>query len=818
MRFTVSIFVIFSLLSSLSGNEGFAFFEKKIRPALKTHCYRCHSDEENRIKGGLLVDTKMGLLQGGDSGAAIVPGNLEKSILWKSITYKNDMEMPPKKPMSDQEIADFKKWILMGAPDPRERKNILVKTKVTEEDIEKGKEFWSYKKVEYTPPDRPTNADWSKSKVDAYIYEGLQKQQLKPAGEADATTIIKRLYSDLIGLLPTPDEVRRFTVDYRQDKNGAMLKTVNKLLASHHFGERWGRHWLDVARYAESTGNGVNAPYPHAWRYRDYVIESFNTDKPYDRFIQEQLAGDLLKAKTDEEWTNNIIATGFLALGPRNLADQDRRQFEADLIDEQIDVVSRGILGISVACARCHDHKFEPIPQSDYYALAGIFQSTKTYYGTLKSRQNRHGTSLIKMPVKDLTGADTKISMQELAGLKESLAKAEADLRELRMSLRQKKNNGGLDNNSQRQAIVAEQRVVKLQSEVKSYDDNGVKHSFCMGVQKVAPVNARIFERGEVSKPGQEISRGTIRVMCDESFKVSSSSTGRKELAEWITNEEHPLTARVMVNRVWAKLMGEGIVSSLGNFGATGQAPTHPGLLDYLSITFVNNNWSVKSLIKKIVMTKTYRMASTMNEVNFKKDPDNKYLWRLTPRRLDAEVIRDSVLQLSGKLEDGPRYSSLLAEKAANETRVRVRGDNPFDGNSNYRSVYLPIVRDMLPSMLKTFDFTESMLTTGTREQNNTAAQALFMMNNKFILAHSDNMAERIISKNSTTDMRIKEAFIMAYSRIPQSHELSAARNLHDSFRRSKDLAKKKTTTKDFVALSAVCQALLASAEFRYRN
>jgi cytochrome c553 len=808
MKYFILIMLLY-MPSSLSANEGFSFFEKKIRPALKTHCYRCHSDEENRIKGGLLVDTKSGLLLGGDSGPAIVPGNLDKSILWKSINYLNDMEMPPKKAMSAAEIADFKKWILMGAPDPREQKNILVKTKVTAEVIAKGKEFWAYKKPEYHAPVSSTNSAWSKTKIDSFIYSGV---------EADSVTLVRRLYVDIIGLLPTIQQVIEFNRHYQKDVNSALQKTVDELLASPHFGERWGRHWLDVARYAESTGSGVNSPYAHAWRYRDYVIKSFNDDKPYDRFIQEQIAGDLLKVKTDKEWTNNLVATGFLALGPKNLADQDKRQFQADLIDEQIDVVSRGVLGISVACARCHDHKFEPIPQADYYALAGIFQSSKTYYGTLKSRQNKHSSSLIKMPLGDEQG-NKKISLAELAKLKENVTKAESALRELRMELRKKKGSGGLDNNSMRQAIVAEQRLVQLQAEFNSYDKDGKPYAFCMGMQKASPTNANIFERGVVSKPGQEIERSAIQVMSDKPLKISSNSNGRLELAQWMTDESHPLTARVMVNRIWAKLMGEGIVKSLSNFGITGQAPTHPELLDYLALNFMKEGWSVKSLIKKIVLTKIYRISSEMDDKNFLKDPENKYLWRVSSRRLDAEVIRDSVLQLSGKLDRSPRYSSKLAESSATVSRVRVNGsENPYDGNSNYRSVYLPIVRDFLPSMLKVFDFTESMLTTGTREQNNTSAQALYMMNNKFILTNSDSMAKRIIAKSKSVDDRLKEAFAMCYSRYPHSNELSLARNLHDTFKRSKDLSKKKTSTKEFVALSAVCQALFASAEFRYRN
>ncbi|MCM8538359.1 MAG: PSD1 and planctomycete cytochrome C domain-containing protein [Lentisphaeraceae bacterium] len=555
------LLVLLAFLGSVSANEGIVFFEKKIRPALKTHCYRCHSDEENRIKGGLLVDTKSGLLEGGDSGPAIVPGSLEKSILWASISYHNDMEMPPKKPMSDTEIADFKKWILMGAPDPRTQKNILVKTEVTPEDIEKGKSFWSYKKPIYLPPEQNSNS--SISKIDDYIFTELTKKGISPVKETSPTTLLKRLYVDLVGLLPTVDQVKEFSYAYRKNPNLAVVQVVDRLLESPQFGERWGRHWLDLARYAESTGNGVNTPFPYAWRYRDYVIKSMNDDKPYDQFVREQIAGDLIKVKSDEEWEQNLIATGFLAMGPKNLADQDRRQFEADLIDEQIDVVSRSILGISVACARCHDHKFEPIPQSDYYAVAGIFKSTETFYGTLKSRQNRHGTSLIKLPKGDPNAE--KISENELANLKNDLAKAEDEHRELRRNLLKERNSGSLDQSALRKIIFSENKVTQLKAKVNSFGADGKAISFCMGVQKSEPVNANILERGEVGKLGQAILRGGVQVMGVSKLSIPSNSTGRLEFAHWLTSPDHPLTARVMANRVWEKLMGEGIVRSLDN-------------------------------------------------------------------------------------------------------------------------------------------------------------------------------------------------------------------------------------------------------------
>ncbi|MCM8534196.1 MAG: PSD1 and planctomycete cytochrome C domain-containing protein, partial [Lentisphaeraceae bacterium] len=771
------LIILLAFLGSASANEGIIFFEKKIRPALKTHCYRCHSDEENRIKGGLLVDTKNGLLLGGDSGPAIVPGDLDKSILWASINYHNDMEMPPKKPMSDAEIADFKKWILMGAPDPRTQKNILVKTEVTPEDIEKGKSFWSYKKPVYLPPE--TTSKSSISKIDDYIFSELTKKGISPVKDTSSSILLKRLYVDLVGLLPSVDQVKEFTYAYRKNPNIAVSQVVDRLLDSPQFGERWGRHWLDLARYAESTGNGVNSPFPYAWRYRDYVIKSFNDDKPYDQFVREQLAGDLIKVKSDAEWQQNLIATGFLAMGPKNLADQDRRQFEADLIDEQIDVVSRSILGISVACARCHDHKFEPIPQSDYYAVAGIFKSTNTFYGTLKSRQNRHGTSLIKLPASDAAGES--ISKIELESLKQDLAKAEEDHRSLRLSLLKDRNSGGLDQTSLRKMIVSEQKVTQLKAKVNSFTSDGKAISFCMGVQKSTPTDANILERGEVSKLGQSIPRGGIQVMGISKLSIPSNSTGRLELAHWLTSPDHPLTARVMANRVWEKLMGEGLVRSLDNFGSTGEAPTHPELLDYLAISFMNGNWSIKSLIKQIVLTKTYRRSSDMNKSNFLKDPENKLFWRISPQRLDAEVIRDSVLILSGQLNLRPKKTSQVYETSKTATRLRATGATSFGSHSNYRSVYLPVVRDLLPEMLKTFDFTQSMLSAGEREQNNTSSQALYMMNSKFILSQSDKWAKLIIQKNKTVDEQIKEAFAMSYGRYPSTNELTAARNLFSS-------------------------------------
>ena len=420
MKLRFLAFTTLSLTIIAKADSGTDFFENKIRPALEKYCYRCHSDQENKIKGGLLVDSKHALLTGGDSGPAIVPGNLEKSELWSAINYEIS-EMPPKEPMPDSVIADFKKWILMGAPDPRIKKSIQVQSTVSAKDIEKGRQFWSFQKPQYIKPFKPADSTWATSKIDAYIYQALKTEKIKPAPEASANELARRLYFDLIGLPPSPGEISSFEKAYKLDPSTALTKTVDTLLASPHFGERWGRHWLDIARYAESTGHGRNMTYPQAWRYRDYVIDSFNADKPYDQFLQEQISGDLLKVKTDEKWAENLVATSFLAIGSKSLLEDDNRKFNSDLIDEQIDVVTRGLMGLSVSCARCHDHKFDPIPQADYYALAGIFQSSKTYYGTTKNTQNRHPSSLIRLPTKDANPLHKAMSQSEIASLKKQL-------------------------------------------------------------------------------------------------------------------------------------------------------------------------------------------------------------------------------------------------------------------------------------------------------------------------------------------------------------------------------------------------------------
>ena len=684
---------------------------------------------------------------------------------------------------------------------------------------------------------------------------------MKPSGDADPNTFLRRLSFDLIGLPPSPKQVDWFEKQWKKDKDQAVEKVVDALLDRPEFGERWGRHWLDVARYAESSGKEQNLTYPHAWRYRDYVIDSFNDDKPYDRFVQEQVAGDLLPVKTDEQWAENLVATGFLAIGPKTLTEQNGRQFELDLIDEQIDVTTRVVLGVSVACARCHDHKFDPIPQSDYYALSGIFKSMTTHYGTLNNFQNRRPSNLLIMPVEDLSDFDEKISKKELANLKQQLAEKQQELREMQRERRRARNGSNSDSNP-RNAIVRVARlsaeVGSLQSKINAYDEEGNPYTYCMGVQTTdQPVNARLLVRGEFDKPSDEIPRGFPQVISNEPAKIDRDSSGRLELARWMTDESNPLAARVMVNRIWLHMFGNGIVRTPENFGATGQPPTHPELLDYLAVEFMENDWSVKSIIRQIATSRTYRTGSEFNKKSFELDPENKFVWRVEPRRLDAEVIRDSILKISGELDSTRPRASMVAKAgtaivrdgtlvspgaisamSANNSmsmqgnqrgRLRDRMQSfqqqirsaisPIDQPVSYRSVYLPIIRDNVPRALEVFDFAESSMVIGKRETSNTPDQGLYFLNNEFVIAQSDAMAQRLARESTNVRDQIKSAFLLAYGRGPTKTELNAVETFYREFEpETSSRSRFRARNAHMAKLSAICQSLMASAEFRFVN
>ncbi len=794
------------------------FFETKVRPVLVDSCYGCHSKEAGQNKGGLTLDTKVGLRQGGNSGPGVVPNDLDESWLWIAVSHADpDYKMPPKSKLPASVIADFKTWIQMGAPDPRDDGIPAV---VSDIDIEEGRKFWSFQQPKRSSPPTVASQEWSKTAIDRFVRAKLDEKLMKPARRVDPSIFVRRLYFDLIGLPPSPDNIARFLAAWKNDSNRAIEATVDQLLKSEQFGERWGRHWLDVARYAESNGKESNHSYPNAWRYRDYVIDSFNKDKPYDRFVQEQIAGDLLSASTDEQWQEGLIATGFLAIGPKDLREKSARKFTMNLVDEQIDATAQAILGLTVACARCHDHKTDPIPTADYYSLAGIFLSSNTYFGTFGTGGRFNTGQLLEMPVPGKNRE--RLSPREVENLRARIADLEKRLREHAAKKREtmsKKAESASDTPTKRSSakrIRHEHNV--LTARLASLDSGGVAKEYLMGMQdKDVMVNSNILVRGEVDSPAQKVPRGFLQVLNHGPHEIRKDSSGRIELAQWLTSRQNPLTARVMVNRVWDKLFGRGLVSLTNNFGATGMAPSHPELLDHLAVQFMDDGWSVKLLIRSIVLTRTYQASSKFIEANYARDPENEFLWRAAPRRLDAEAIRDAILATSGQLDlmrpSGSRIADVGDAELGRKGSPDVIRDLP-----PYRSVYVPAVRNVTQELLSLFDGADADVVTGSRDATNVAGQALYMMNSPFVLQQADAFAKDLMTRFDSTKERIDFAFQRAYGRPASAAEMQ---NTIMFFQRFVPAAIKKTGDREeaeWLFLTSVCQGLLSSAEFRFLN
>jgi hypothetical protein len=621
-------------------------------------------------------------------------------------------------------IADFEAWIKMGTPDPRDGSEKTVVKKYT-----RGSgDSWTFQKPKKGELPPVQNAAWTKNDVDRYLFAKLEEQGLQPNSVADRRTILRRLSFDLIGLPPTPEEIQAFLKDSSAD---ALEKQVDRLLASSHFGERWGRHWLDVAHYAENSGVvKYNTLYSNAWRYRDYVIAAFNNDKPYNQFVREQIAGDLLPVKTPREKDQNLIATGFLVMG-RLRAGNIPLAVAMDNVDEQIDATTQGFLGLTVSCARCHDHKFDPISTKDYYALAGIFKSTTpALAGGGKAGRNAITLS---------TGAD----------------------------------------------------------------------QLAMGVQEGKVGDTRVLIRGDVDQQADLVGRGIPAVF--GKVAITGGHSGRLQLADWLASPDNPLTARVMVNRIWHHLFGRGLVPTVDNFGAMSEPCSHPELLDYLAVRFMEEGWSVKKMIRTLVLTRAYQASSDFSKINFEKDAENLYLWRQNPRRLQAEAIRDAMLSVSGKLNRAPFKGSLINQGFV----LKKKGNSGSAGDHNHRSVYLPVLREGVHEMMKIFDFADPSLVFGRREITTVPTQALFLMNNPFVLGQAEGVARRVLAVKDLDEVgRISLAFELTTGRQPASTETQRVQAFLADY--AKALGERNEAQRDVRTWASFCQALFESAEFRY--
>ena len=897
------------------------FFETTIRPVLVEHCYEGHSAEAGEAKGGLRRDSKQGWLVGGDSGPAIIPGKPDESHVLLAINYSGDMsEMPPKSRLSSKVIRDFTQWIEDGAVDPREDEGSAVQKRVI--DIEAGKKFWSF---------QPRQTFSEECSID-----GLARPQSPPAS---ADKLVRRLFLDVIGLPPTLEEQRNFQAVYSNESPGRAVEVfLEDLFGRKEFGEKWARHWLDVARYADSNGSDFNLTYPEAWRYRNYVIEALNDDLPYDQFLLEQIAGDLLPYDTLEQRNQQLVATTFLMVGPKMLTERDKEKMRLDIADEQLDTISRATMGLTLGCARCHDHKFDPIPTTDYYALAAILHSTLTTDGILMNNVNISGwkeTDLLinddekqrletfRSKMKNIEG-NIQQKKQQRDKVLDSVAGVLVDdidatrkgkwrksthrpkyvgdhdlvaddqespfsiewkaalpkpgRYELRVSFRGGK---GLATKAHYTVHHAEgeNQVVVDQTVLPSIDqlwqpigqfecdthvvvnlagsatdkpvladairlvhvedlekdmptdtsslDEEIKHleEALAGIKKDSPKIPRAMAsqdngserigdlhiriRGETKNIGEKTPRGFLQVVSWNGAaqpSIPAHQSGRVQLAEWITAKENPLTARVMVNRIWQHLFGRGIVETSDNFGVRGTVPSNPELLDFLAEEFVNSNWSVKSVIRKIIRSKAYQQAVT----EFSEEIVERVQFQKQYRRpAPAETIRDSLLALSGKLDGEPR-DSVVSEFGmyAIESNGKRHVSLGQTGKLRQRSVYLPVVRGAIPPSLAIFDFPNPDLVTGKRATTTVPAQALFMMNSPFVHEMSHALSLLLLQNNVTIEKSIQQLYRRVLIRQAGHDEVSKGKKyVAELIEEGQPLEQ---------AFASFVQVLFCSAEFRF--
>lgn len=893
------------------------FFEKSIRPILVQHCFSCHSRKEP--KGGLVLDTPEGLKQGGDTGPVIVPKQPDKSLLIEAVRYKNtDLQMPPKNRLSAAEVAALERWVARGAVDPRPPTTSTGATSSasapTGMSIDEGRAFWSFKSVGNPSVPEPKQADWVRTPIDAFVLARLEANGLSPAPEADKRTLLRRVTFNLTGLPPTRAEI----ADFLADKSPNAWETViERLLASPSYGVRWGRHWLDVARYADSNGLDENLAFGNAWRYRDYVVQAFNSDKPFDRFLVEQLAGDQIAEPSVESRT----ATGFLVLGAKVLAEPDREKLEMDTIDEQLDTIGKAFLGMTLGCVRCHDHKFDPLKQTDYYGLATIFKGTQTFaatntgaikhwnefpFGTpdeaerlkavdaeiaekkklastfkseaiakIRTAARKRGADYLALAARlapevpltviaelaerdglhphilhhcrlhaqyhrddpffarwyelkaeekfDEIGSHYRALFerveQALAEARKTDPKAskiaDAELEAARVALNDPSGFLAIPakvENAFDAATLAEYNRLADAARIVESQAPDVSSAMAVADGKVVERMA-IHVRGNHRSHGAEVARSFPAVMLAANSKpeLSPNRSGRLELAEWLVRPEHPLTARVYVNRLWRWHFGVGIVESTENFGKLGSPPSHPELLDWLAKRLVDSGWSTKQMHRLILSSSVYRMAAShpQERAHAAVDPENRLLWKARLQRLDAEQIRDSVLAVTDRLDP-----TLGGKSIPLRNRQFVFDHTSIDHtkyDSLRRAIYLPVVRNNLYSLFEQFDFPDPTMPTGSRNATVVAPQALLMLNADLVLDSANAWAHRLLAVDRTDAERVRLAYEQAYGRPPRADEVARAVNFVE------DVVRKRPSDHARAdAWSLLCQSLLASNEFIY--
>lgn len=799
-KFTCSILgFLLALLSPVTAKEKMPtaeqlrFFEKSIRPVLAKNCTRCHGLEKQR--GNLRLDSREAMLQGGDSGPAIVVGKPEKSLLIKAIRHVDeDLQMPPKGKLKNEEIDNLTQWIKQGSPWPGADLSLRAKAKITDKD----KQYWAFRPLQVNAP--PSGQG---TVIDRFLQAQYEAQRLQPVDLANRTTLLRRATYDLIGLPPMPKDIRDFLNDTSPN---AFAKVIDRLLASPHYGERWGRHWLDLVRYADTSGCNSDFPIREAYRYRNYVIDAFNNDLPYDEFLKEQLAGDLMASTNQEEHNRRLIATGYLAQA-RRFGSVVLGYPQHLTIEDTIDNLGKVMLGLTISCARCHDHKFDPILNTDYYALYGIFENTEYSFP---------GLELAPVPRKMLPLMADKEFTKHTSAFEKKRQPMLNKIDSARQAYDKAwaKYQANLDSHVlEREAWHKHQaftRALKAEGKLILKEEPDYPRAY-------GAVDAKTFKdahrqiKGDPENLGEVVARRFLTVLGGQSLseQQSTKTSGRLQLAQWIIDS--PLSARVMVNRIWQHHFGRGLVATSNNFGRQGQKPSHPQLLDYLAQRLIDNKWSIKAMHREIMLSRAYQLDSRGGDENQQRDPNNVYVWRQNRQRLDAESLRDTLLYVSGQLQLG-KLDKPHPFPAVNKWSYSQH--HPFGDfyEHNYRSVYLLNKRLRRPAYFTTFDGADANASVESRPQSVTTPQALYLLNHEQIQAVSEKVAAQLKDEQKA----IEQVWLRLLGRLPTSEEQEQAKEYLQRVKKSlKDTENTKGLSKIQIRASLV-RVLLRTNEFMY--
>lgn len=770
LRFVLLLVLSVAARTGQADDHQDIFFETRIRPVLATACIECHGPK--LASGGLRLDSQTSLLRGGDRGPAIEQGNAKGSLLVQAIRREPDAEfhMPPDAPLSSQAVEDLTRWVESGAKWPE---SITVP-------IRSENRHWAFEPLQpIAAPDDPTG--WATHPIDRLIAQTHRQHEVRPVQPASQLSLLRRAYFDLVGLPPTPEQIESFVDD---ESPNAFARVVDELLNSPRYGERWGRHWLDLVRYADTAGDNADYPIPQAYLYRDYVIDAFNADVPYDRFLHEQLAGDILaKDASDADYSRLVIATGFIAqakrIGTKELEDMHL------IIEDTLATLGPSVLGLSLRCARCHDHKFDPLTQADYYALYGFFASTQyPFAGAEELRKQTNFAPLIPPSQLDSLLSERAAKIAGLQAQIDSLPPASEALR------------AELANLQKEEPLV------------------GVPTAYAVSEGQAVEVKIHINGNPR-SVAATPVSRGVPKILDATPLEIPAGTSGRLQLARWLTNQVSFLTARVMVNRVWQYHFGKPLVPTPSDYGFRGTPPTHPELLDWLANEFVASGWSIKSLHRTIMLSRTYQLSTDGEVHNAQIDAGNSWYWRFDRRSLDAESLRDSLLMLAGSLD----LNRPGAHPFPEPSKWRYTAHHQFNDvcyPSNHRSVFLMVQRLHAHPYLSLFNGPDPSLSTPRRDRSTVALQALYLLNSDFVHHQAAALASHWLAFSNDPYARINTGYLQVYGRHPSDVEVAKCLTFVEQYAGSLELEGVSLAQCKQEAWSAVARSLLASNEFLY--